>query len=625
MRLQRFDVRGFRSLVNVLGIPVSAPTILAGHNDGGKTAVIDALRYLTGTYKLVDEDRSYLRTGGVAGERHEITEVHGYFQLDTWEQATFNRPTSMEIRRRSPVDGVPALEALTDVHEDEELHDLSTMLVGTLRDLANKHGVPSAGLNKAELRLALQDFAVKHATSQKWLPVPRDLANRLPEVLAFGGAAETPDAAVKTALMSRFTEYVSDPGMQGRITELEREIQDKLRDDAVDLCRHIGERCSDLGQISVDPRVSLSQGFAEAPLRIERSTGQPVKLDRSGLGSRRRISLAVWEWTSRLLQESEDIDQVPLSGGVQSTAAGNGEPGVDEPPLKQTIVVYDEPDTHLDYRHQRKVMQIIREQSALTHVNVLVATHSMNLIDGVDIGDVINLKLKDDQTVVERLEEDAHKTIDLHLGRIAASLGLRNSVLLHERVFLAVEGPSEDQAFPLLFRLSEGLSLQSAGIALWACGGNDGALSLAKYLTEHDRHVVMAVDLDSQENNKKMFGDIAVRRTFGATWADHVYFVGEAEDRTELEAVFSDEAWARTANKLWPRQDGDKWEESHFEALRSEPKFSTSVDRLLFEHVENFERGKPSLMAELAGSLSDAADVPKSLVRLFKRLQEAAS
>jgi predicted ATP-dependent endonuclease of OLD family len=137
-----------------------------------------------------------------------------------------------------------------------------------------------------------------------------------------------------------------------------------------------------------------------------------------------------------------------LTRGVSHHPAREGD-GIEQPPV-QTIVVYDEPDTHLDYHHQRKVMKLIREQSALEHVNVLVATHSMNLIDGVDISDVVHLKLVEERTVLERLQDNEHNIIDGYLGTLSASLGLRNSVLLHERCFLAVEGETEQQAFPVL-------------------------------------------------------------------------------------------------------------------------------------------------------------------------------
>ncbi len=624
MRLRRFNVSGFRSLISVDGIPVGEPTILAGHNDGGKTAAIDAICFLLGRYKLADEDRSYLRdSGNDRVARCHSTEVHGFFELDPWEQEQFNRPSMVEIRRRAPANGNPTVfEILTDVHEDEDLWDLSKALLDDLKALVKKHNLQTTGHLKDELRTSLEGYARANASVKAWVPVSRDIKSRLPEVLLFGGAAEVPDDAVKTALTSRFHEYLSDPETKGRISEIERDIQDRLRNDAEALCKHIQARCSDLGQVSVDPRVSLREGFSGAPLRIERSTGQPIGLDRSGLGNRRRISLAVWEWTCQLLREDETYRQSTESD--DSSSGQGGAPSDAPPPLTQTIVIYDEPDTHLDYRHQRKIMQLVREQSSLQHVNVVVATHSMNLIDGVDIADVINLKLSDGQTVVERLEEDSHAQLDGHLGKIAASLGLRNSVLLHERVFLAVEGDSEYRTFPLLFRISEGLSLQSAGIALWACGGNDGALNLAKYLASHGRDVVLAIDEDSK--SKKMFKEGRLADTFGPNWTQSVEFIGQDEYRREFEAIFAGATWASVANDLWPQMNGELWVDSDFENLHADgKKFSVEVEKLLAERSEEFRSGKPSMMADLAAHITDPADVPQSLRTLFTRLRQMAN
>ncbi|MFK4599682.1 ATP-dependent nuclease [Streptomyces pristinaespiralis] len=265
--------------------------------------------------------------------------------------------------------------------------------------------------------------------------------------------------------------------------------------EADSLCQHIRIHCSEFVGVQVRPEVSFKGGFKRAPLEASRADGEPVDLSRSGQGSTRRIALAVWEWTSNLLENAE--------------MAAAGEHEGEEP--TQTIVVYDEPETHLDYRHQRTVMDIIRKRCALPHVSVMVATHSMNLIDGVDIADVVHLKLNGNgRTIVERLIDDSHDGIDFHLGQIAAALGLRNSVLLHERCFLAVEGETEQQSIPLLFRLSQGLSLQAAGIALWACDNNEGALHLASYLVKHERTVMLMIDADSRDN--KLLKDARLRR-----------------------------------------------------------------------------------------------------------------
>jgi energy-coupling factor transporter ATP-binding protein EcfA2 len=445
------------------------------------------------------------------------------------------------------------------------------------------------------------------------------MVHRLPQVLVFGGTEEKPDAAVRTALMGRFNEYINDPTLRGRLAEIEAEIEGRLRIDAKELCEHIQSRCADLGEVTVAPQVSFRHGFVAAPLGIARTSGQPVSLDRSVQGSNRRISLAVWEWTSRLLQQDE---AVAAPDALTETGADIPEDAVSLlSPLTQTIVIYDEPDTHLDYGHQRRIMRLIRDQCELTHVNVMVATHSMNLIDGVDIADVVHLRLADGRTVVERLADDAHDAIDGHLGTIAVSVGLRNSVLLHERCFLAVEGASEQQSFPLLFRLAEGIPLQSAGIALWACGGNDGALNLAKYLVEHHRTVVLAIDADSA--TKKLFKEAHLKDVFGARMNELVEFIGRQTGENELEATFSDRVWARVANKIWPKRE-EEWSESEFRELRTSGKFSDKVHCLVKENSDSGPGGKASMMAELAAQLTDRADIPDTLLALFSRLRALA-
>lgn len=62
MHLKSFNVSGFRSLAGVADIPISRPTILAEHNDGGKSAALDSLAFLLGTRDVSKEDPE--RTNG---------------------------------------------------------------------------------------------------------------------------------------------------------------------------------------------------------------------------------------------------------------------------------------------------------------------------------------------------------------------------------------------------------------------------------------------------------------------------------------------------------------------------------------------------------------------------------
>ncbi|RPF44753.1 putative ATP-dependent endonuclease of OLD family [Streptomyces sp. Ag109_G2-6] len=626
MHLNSFGVSGFRSLTEITDIPVGKPTILAGHNDGGKSAVLGALAFLLGKHELTLDDRTYMDVAGgdesTPPLRCTETSVVGRFTLDTWEQNEFGLPERVRLRRCAGEDLVSRLELWEAVPDDERLHDLAQYQASDAKALVKELGLSPLSARKPDLLGALRAYGREHASSEGWVLAPSGLGKRMPRYLPFDGKAAKPDDAVRTALIDRFSSHMADPELKGRLSAIEGEVQDRLRLDAKSLCDHIQTRCPDLQKVSVDPDVSFQQGFKGAPLRIARRAGEAVGLDRTGLGSNRRISLAIWEWTQELLAAEEDT--------APTVGPGGGEPL--EPPTVQTIVVYDEPDTHLDYTHQRKIMQLIRAQSDVRDVNVVVATHSMNLIDGVDISDVVHLKLVNHRTVVERLGAGVlGEEIDEYLGKIAAAVGLRNSVLLHERCFLAVEGETEQQAFPLLFRLCEGLSLQAAGIALWACFNNEGALHLARYLVRQGRTVMLVVDADSRNVSKSIFKTPKLTQFFGTDASRYVKFLGEPEDHdpqgemfNELEELFHDGVWARVANKIWPKDDGT-WQPADFAALRSQGKFSSEVQQMLQSGSASGPGGKPRMMSDLAMTLNDPQDVPMQLRNVFKELRKVAS
>ena len=606
MRLLSFSVSGFRSLAEVNEVPISSPTIVAGHNDSGKSALLSALGFLLGDVSVEEEDRSYLSDDPT--NRCESAAVEGLFELDVWEQGEFCLPGQVRIRRVSTLDWA-GWEHWIAVPAEEDLRDLDQRKVPELQGLVKKYDLAPEGRLRVHLLEVLRRYARETATSEAWVPALKRLVDRLPRLLAFDGMAATPGDSVRAALLARFQEHTSDPELNGRLAEIEDQVKDRLRADAKLLCDHIKHRCPDLKDIIIDPEVSFRQGFQRANVRVTRPTGGPVDLSRAGQGSARRISLAIWEWTSELLSQQ---------GASQATVGDDGQP---VPPPVQTIVVYDEPDTHLDYRHQRQVMDLVREQSHIPYVNVVVATHSMNLIDGVDIADVVHLKLERGRTVMERLGVETHDNIDHFYGKIAASLGVRNSVLLHERCFLAVEGETEQQAFPLLFRLSEGMSLQSAGIALWACGNNEGALHLAHYLVSHGRRVQLMIDADSRK--QKLFKDAGLRQRFGPERDNIVHFIGGPEEEQEFEALFPDTLWARIANERWPRRSG-QWETKDFANIRR-AKFSSEALNMLKEGSERGPQGKPDMMQLFAGSLRSPEEVPAQLRDAFRQLRELAA
>jgi dTMP kinase len=243
-------------------------------------------------------------------------------------------------------------------------------------------------------------------------------------------------------------------------------------------------------------------------------------------------------------------------------------------------MAFDEPDTHLDYKSQRQIFDVIKRFAELPAIQVVVCTHSLNFIERVPINRIVHYRLEPSNrtTLLEILSVDNHETTELFMYEISKNMGLRNSVMLHERCFLVIEGSTESAALPVLFYKRFNMPLQSAGICLINGEGNYGARMLVKFLNIHKRQVIFLVDTDaiSTDGLQKHFTPASFQ-TDGIDESNQVHYVGAKE----FEDAFSDEHWARMAQANFPKKSGKAWEQADFAVLRSNAKFSKALQALI--------------------------------------------
>jgi len=587
MRLEAVYIEGFRSLEVRQEIPIGAPTILAGHNDAGKSAVLDAVAFLLDGYKITERDRTYGAVGP-SGIQTRVPEtlVEGLFWLSAEEQETLGLSSRTRLRRRSDETG-ETLEVLREVPTDERLRDIENQKVDTLKHRLEGFGLPSSGL-KQDLVARLEAIAASADTTEVWTAASPELRRSLPRPQRFDATStQDPEQAILGALRSSYRSHLDDEELKGDVRQLTTKLEARVTLDAEALRRHIKAKCDDIGDVQISPSISWDGGLKSTEISAKNDRGEAIHLGQSGTGRSRRIALAVWEHNAQILGSSGE----------------------------DTVLLYDEPDTHLDYRHQRGFMKLLEDQAELPNVQIIVASHSMNLIDGVDISNVLHLHHADSRTVIEKISDDSET--GKHLGAIATSLGLRNTVLLHERLFVGVEGDTESRAFPVLFKLATGRQLESCGIAIWPCNNNDGALRFAQYLAAHDRQVLMVIDEDSRD--LKLFSEQSLGR-HGLTTNEHMLTVGVRE----FEDTFTDDQWTTCARKNWPRTDGRDWAASDFRAHR-DAKFSSQVEKMIRDHSSVSISGKPDIMVTLALGLESKEDIPQDLRTLFDELINRAN
>jgi len=607
LKLLTIEVAGFRSLAAVGPIPVRRPTILAGHNDSGKSSVLDAVALLLGSHPMNPDDATFVDpeqgTSGEEDSRVSVTSLIGEFELSASEQAALALPGRIRIRRIFENGTSNSHEIEMAVPVDNQLHDLPSKTVAILKQIASERSVViPAGALKPVIVEKITEYALTEPQTQGWIACRRDIKDALPQLLRFGDG-ESAEMAVKAALNSRYREHLASEELRQQVRDLESELRDRICVDAEDLVKHIKQRCPDLVTVNVDPDVSFTGGLQRTRLKLARKDGEEVSLASAGSGRMRRISLAIWEWTSEILNDSGKESKGEIS-------------------KQDLVIVYDEPDTHLDYLQQRRVMRLIREQCDIPGVAMLIATHSMNLIDGAAIEDIVHLRLRNERTVVEGLldHDRADAGARKHLSDIAAALGLRNTVLLHERCFVGVEGATEQQAFPILFRVATGRSLPACGIVIVACNNNEGALNFVGFLARTGRQTMLIVDADSKKS--KLFSDTRLVAA-GLKPDEHLRLIGSPDK--EIEFVFTDRQWMAVANDVWPRNDDREWTEEDFAALREESKFSSALYDSLANASDTGPTSKTSLVYELSRTLVSADELPKELLHAFEDLEKLAA
>lgn len=609
MKLLQFRIEHFRCLYSTDWIPFSSLAILTGENDGGKSSTINALElFLNPRGTPSGDDFSYTLEKGASEDITHENEIclFARFELSDKEHQVIQRvgriqDRQIEIRRIYKSDGTQTDYSFTCEVIDKPffLKPLEEYTIDELRQFANETGIElKSSRLKDDLISQIRTWMEDKPRSPKEVKVPSELINLFPEIRIFSSeTALDPQSEIRRTLMTFFKHIIDSDKYSGQISSITSNVENDLNTEVEKLEPFIKQYSNgDIETVTIRPTFNFGSGLATTDLQLKRKDGKQILLVKSGAGQRRRFSLAVYEWSLEVLKEREEGS-------------------------RQLILAFDEPDTHLDYKSQRQIFDVIRKFSILPATQVIVCTHSLNLIERVPITQIIHFRLDKEKhcTSIERLTTEDHETTDLFLFELSKNMGLRNSVMLHERCFLAVEGGSEFAALPVMFYKAYDMPLQSAGICLISGENNFGARMLIKFLNANKRNVLFLVDTDSitTDSIKKNFTPKSFE-TDGIDIKSQVFYIG----KKEFEDAFSDETWTRVAESHYPKPSKKKWETGEFAALREKSKFSLELQKLL--HLESGldeEPSKPEIGYNLAVTITKE-EVPPIILDCLKKAYE---
>jgi hypothetical protein len=340
----------------------------------------------------------------------------------------------------------------------------------------------------------------------------------------------------------------------GEYTRIEREIEQTGKDQ-LKVLEEVFSRYDygeDETRLEPDIEFDLLKGLSLNALNV-RQDGNVRPLKKLGAARRRKLLLALQEWRLESLRSSDE----PTS----------------------LMLLYDEPDTHFDYEAQRKLFDILRGLAQQEGVQVLVATHSLNLIDSVEIGGIIYLDQDTDENGVNQAHiQRLGDWSEIH--DIARQLGLRNHIVLNACI-LVTEGKTEERLIPELYHIDRGRSLPSIGVEIvrGSDRGKDAAWRLCKHVLRNNRDAFLLLDADAQtpESGKKI--DVDAIKKFNeqedralATTDKNVVFLGDKE----IEDLFEDYTLAAAFERYFVSDvDGEFENEQEPETIISEAREHT--------------------------------------------------
>ncbi len=581
--LQSIAVQAFRCLRNTGPLPFRADmTVLAGENGGGKSSFLDAIEFLISGISIEADDRTH----GAEGE--EIV-VEGVF-------ASLDRVCAdiLSVRARQAYGSTRVMEVRDWIHPAFGTRP-DQMNVLPLKASLQAIGVP---IPKAALKVdlvALADTWIavqpKDDLTAIWRLTTAEERTRLPRVSRFSAAeANGPMSVVQNLITREARRLVAEPRFLRQLDQVAADL-DRAIQPSLDLIRQtIEQHCPELESVDIGATFDFSKVSPVATWNFSLRQMQ-LSIGKLGQGRLRRIAIAVHEANARIMANEE----------ARSTE----------------ILLYDEPDSHLDVASQRRMFDILVRQAVLAHVQVAVGTHSKNLIDLVPLPALLHFALDEtSSTTVTTVAGTSYEEDLAFHASLYASLGLRNSVVLDERRFLLVEGATEQAAIPILFQHYAERSLASFGVHLINTEGSVAMRQFAVMLRQQwRRDLILLSDADQRAEHEKWMDQADLQED------ESVFFIGDQE----FEDAFSDTLWSAVLQASFACRDPEqRWIEGDIARFRTQGgKFSAALKDGVSRRWRRGIVSKPDLGQALA-SACPRNEIPPVLRACFDRIIKPA-
>lgn len=605
MRLSKIHVKGFRSLQDV-EIVFDNFTVLIGENDAGKSSVLDLLDIVLNGDKRPDGKDFYR---DLSDNAVKSIEVILEFSLDKNDKAASQYAMSdlLKIKKFYYTTGSTETYYMGQISKDSLLNqDFSKLSTEEQKTLIRKldETVTIIELSNKERRLEwLNKKAQSSEKVEDWIPAPSRWGVILPRFERYGSMDySAPESMVLKTLKQVFEQVIYEDLIEHRPIESLRKVQE-IADEQIqikisELLKFIQKYDKRVRQIRYEPIIDFTNSIKPGEFKVDTGRGLHF-LSKTGSGTKRRMFMATLEWDREVTSEQKNQESQSLPTIIRG---------------------YDEPDTNLHYEAQRSMFQAIQNVINFenSRIQAVLCTHSLIMIDRSPTKSIRLLLLNlNGQTEISQIKTDNDAEIDGFLTNLARELGITNSLIFYEKCYVLVEGETEENALPLLYKTLYQRSLFEDGIRVINMKGNGAVKEFLKLLSKNRKEsTLIFIDTDSKSESSDSPARLAEKELKEAGFdeefiKEHLILVGEKE----FEDSFSNKTIVECLNKCWPKRDGS-WCVEDIQLLRQKRKFLDELAKKVF--AESSKGYKKPEFGKGIGEVCKACDVPEAIVSMFK-------
>ncbi len=597
MELKYIRLINFQCFKDSGEIPIHKMTIFIGENDCGKSSILKALNIALNNQPMSQDIFQEINNKKERTCRIRLGfNVNGKKARDISKEYIINNEITLEKEFSLDEQDNVVTRSLINryVFEQEELNEINSLKAPVLKDLCSTFSLEYGSVNEAKERLSLyiqQNFETipkKQGWSEiKW----SELSEFLPIFEYYDSSTYgNPRKLIERTLTDVYKSFFYDYDEEGN-PKLKRSLVKKREKIIKDLDTRINDSLfskvkgiiDKVEKISGYHSIDFTSGYQLSDLLIDYGTGLH-SINNIGEGSKKRLFLAITEWDKEIRTAEKH---------------------------RRIIRGYDEPDASLHYSAQKEMFYTLENLSNIpdAKIQIIICTHSISMIDRAP-AKVINHVLQNKGiSHVEYLKGHDEDGIKEFLDNVSEISGIKNSSLFFERCFLIVEGDTEENALPILYKKVTKKTLTEDGVVLVNLKSNACWDAFLKLLNKNKSDAtVLFLDKDTQlDRSRKVTKDKLSQIGFSPEYIEtNVIFAGIKE----FEDIFSDDLISKCLNHYWPKNDAETWTPAEIKLLRSENKFSKAlkdvVEKYRMDHAVTYDHfRKPEFGKRIAELMDD--------------------